>query len=345
MVEQLFKLFPELSKNLKLGWLIIGNLDVAGSRLHGWAMHNYFSQNGFTSYVNWASSGYKPNLKFTKKEIDEIFEVDINVIMLQGVKSISLEDYFFSQCAKYDVKTILIDTDNINLNLGQRCDAVITISDYIKSLFSEDMQDNVFVVVDHYDHDGSNIKVQTTEKELKMCFLSNNVFSKFPGVESLPENTQLKIIGPSKKRVKKYTPKKKMFTETPFAFDYVIWTLDTVEEDILDCDIALIPYPIESIDAEYIKRKSNNRLILFMSYGLPCIVSPVKPYLETIRHGENGFFAKTSDEWEKYITLLRDDPILREKIATTARAEVMEKYSVHTQASQYLEVVSAVLKK
>lgn len=339
------EIFSKVSKHLKLGWIITGTIDVAGARLHGWTMHNYFLQNKLLSHLCFASKGYQNHLKFTKEEIDEIFEVDINVLMLQGVKSISLEDYFFAQCKKYQVKTILIDSDSINIELGKRCDAVITVTEYLKSLFPQDIQEKVFVAIDHYDHDASLVKEQTDKKELCMCFMSNNVFNTFPGLTKLPEHTQLKIIGPPKKRVKKYTPKKRVFTETPFAFDYVVWNLDTVEKEILDCDIALISYPQESLEEEYIKRKSNNRLILFMSYGLPCIVSPVKPYQEIIRHGENGFFATTQKDWEKYVTLLRDDPALRKRIAETARLEVLEKYSVHNQAKQYLEVIARVLEK
>ena len=343
--DSLQLLFPELSKSLKLGWLITGNPDVAGARLHGWAMHTYFTVNGLTSRVAWASTGYQNHLKLTMEELQKVYEFDVNVLVLQGVKSMSLEDEFFKQCSHYKIKTVLIDSDLVNIELASRCDAVIVVSDYLKSLFPDSLQEKVFVAIDHYDHDGSQVKVQSDKKELDMCFLSNNVFNTFPGLTSLPENTHLKIIGPPKKRVKKYTPHKKVFTKTPFAFDYLVWSLETVEENILNCDIALIPYPEDQVDAEYIKRKSNNRLILFMSYGLPCIVSPIKPYTDVIRHGENGFIAKTAEDWKKYVCLLRDDPALRKKIADTARSEVLEKYSVHTQAKQYLSVIANVLKR
>lgn len=344
-MQEISKLFSDLEDTLKLGWLITGCDSVAGSRLHGWAMHDFLSLQGLYSHVVWSAPAYKQNLTFSQEETDALFDVDVNVLVLQGVRSISDEDYFFKQCDRFGVKTVFVDADNINLELASRCDAIICVNDYSKSLFPLDVQEKVFVAIDHFEHDGSKTKTSTDKKELKLCFLSNNVYNSFPGLQSLPENTSLKIIGPPKKRVKKFTPHKKLFTETTFPFDYVLWNLDTVEDELLDCDVGLIPYPKSIVDAEYIKRKSNNRLVLFMSYGIPCVVSPIGEYKKIIRHGENGFLATSSEEWEKYVTLLRDDPALRKKMGEAARADVIEKYSLLVQANQYLSVINTVLKK
>ena len=82
-----------------------------------------------------------------------------------------------------------------------------------------------------------------------------------------------------------------------------------------------------------------------MSLGMPAIVSPTPEYKKLIKQGKNGFIAKNSDEWNKFIELLRDNPKMRKKIGDEARKSIKEKFSLESQANLYLKIFSKTLGK
>ena len=216
---------------------------------------------------------------------------------------------------------------------------------YLKELIPKKEQSKTFLVFDSYEHSKEKYKNHNNKKKLKLVFVSNSVFSKFPQIEYLPKDVSLTIIGPPEERVKKFMPDKKMFTETPYKFKYIIWNLETVHKEILKCDVGVIPYRDKDLEKDFVKRKSSNRLVLFMSLGMPAIVSPTPEYKKLIVQGKNGFIAKTSDEWNEYLESLRDNPKVRRKIGEEARKDVMDKFSLETQANLYLKIFSKTLGK
>ncbi|MBP6228963.1 MAG: hypothetical protein KA472_13605 [Pseudomonadales bacterium] len=65
--------------------------------------------------------------------------------------------------------------------------------------------------------------------------------------------------------------------------------------------------------------KSENRLTMKMSIGLPVIASPIPSYLPVINQGVNGFLAQSPREWRSLLDQLRD-PDLRGAMGAKARA-------------------------
>lgn len=327
---------------MKIGWLLSGIEIVAGARIHGWNMHRYFISKNIDSNIVYCPKGYDKHLPLSIQEIDKILEQNFDVLVFQGLRDGKNIDYLIEQSKKSGSKIVYIDTDNVPIEHASKFDAVITVSEYIKSLFDKKFQKNVHVIFDGYEHDNKLVKHHTSKKKITLVFVTNNVYDKFPQIEHLPADVSLKIIGPPKKRVEKYTPNKKMFTDTKYAFEYIIWNIKSVEKEILSCDVAVIPFPKHHLDHEYLKKKSNNRLILFMSYGLPTIVSPAPAYLDLLKHAQDGFIAKTPSEWIKYIELLRDNPSLRKKIGSNALKKVKDKYSYKNQAEKYLKIFKSL---
>ena len=62
--------------------------------------------------------------------------------------------------------------------------------------------------------------------------------------------------------------------------------------------------------------------------GIPSVVSDTKNYIDVINHGVDGYIAKDSHEYYKYLNLLVKDKALRLKIAQSAQKRVLESYSV-----------------
>lgn len=70
------------------------------------------------------------------------------------------------------------------------------------------------------------------------------------------------------------------------------WNVDTWHKDMSECDVALCPQRIDVHPA-----KSNVKVTIAMSLGLPVIASPLQSYQEIIKHGKNGYLCTTEDDW------------------------------------------------
>ena len=334
---------------MKIGWILSGNKDVAGARIQGWNMHKYFINQDIYSEVLSDPSEMNTDFHFSKKEIKEFITRQYDVILVQKIQSGKNFEFFLDECKKSKTKVIYIGIDRINLDFAISCDAIITVSDYIKNKVPKQHQNKVFKVFDGFEHNGELQKKHTTSKKITLVFTSNITFPKFPQIKYLPKNVSLKIIGPSEERMKKFAHKLpfnkegKLFSDTPYNFEYILWDLKTVEKEILDCDVAVIPYPDNLLKENFIIRKSSNRLLMFMSYGIPTIVSPHPEYKHLIKQGENGFIANNPSEWIKYIEFLRDNPEKRKEIGQKAKLSVIDKYSLKRQGELYLKIIKKVL--
>ncbi len=327
---------------MKIGWLLSGPMQVAGPRMHGWNMHACLLKKEISSEIVYVAEHGKA-LSLSHKKITDILENSFDVLVLVGFSSLTDADDLIKKAHTKKVKVVYVKTDDILSDFVRACDATIVVSEFSKEDLPKEVQKKVFVIFDGYENDRNVFKQHTNEKNIKLVFVSNNVFNKFPQLTHLPENVSLKIIGPPQRRVEKYSPGKKMFTETTFPFEYVLWDINTVHKEILDCDVAIIPYPEEHIHHEYVKRKSSNRLIMFMSLGIPTITSPIDIYMKLLSDGKTGFIARTPQEWITHIEYLRDHPEERKKIGFLARTTVVDTFSKEKQAEEYLKVFHNVV--
>jgi len=79
------------------------------------------------------------------------------------------------------------------------------------------------------------------------------------------------------------------------------WNRDTYLQDMAKADIAICPQNYELQPC-----KSNVKLSVAMSLGLPTISSPLQAYKEIVREGYNGLIASNDQEWESAFIKLKD---------------------------------------
>ena len=72
--------------------------------------------------------------------------------------------------------------------------------------------------------------------------------------------------------------------------------------------------------------------------GVPSVAVANPTYEELIRHGENGFLARSEDEWAAHMSLLASDADLRARQGALARKECVARFHADRLAEKYLHL-------
>lgn len=121
--------------------------------------------------------------------------------------------------------------------------------------------------------------------------------------------------------------------DVPFVWHK--WSAETEVDIISKFDIGIMPMP----DDEWSLGKCSMKALLYMSLAVPTVCSDIGMNRQVIQHGENGFLAKTDEDWFNAIETLVNSRDLREKIGEKSRQTVVEKYSMKVCAEKFAEVV------
>ena len=150
--------------------------------------------------------------------------------------------------------------------------------------------------------------------------LLNNIWKR------LPANCELRIIGG-------------IYVPEGINIKNIKWQLNTELNELSMFDIGIMPL----IDDEWSKGKCGLKAIEYMAMGLPVVASPVGVNSEIIQDGYNGFLAKTEEEWVEKLSLLIENPDIRQRLSIAGRKTVEEKYSVKAWAPVYSDIIQGVI--
>lgn len=91
------------------------------------------------------------------------------------------------------------------------------------------------------------------------------------------------------------------------------------------------------------KRSLNtaNKVVNFMSYGIPSVLSQETGYLEAARHGEHCLYAQTPEEMLMLIRYLAEDPALRARMGE-AGYETARAFHIRNIAQKYRAFLSEI---
>lgn len=79
-------------------------------------------------------------------------------------------------------------------------------------------------------------------------------------------------------------------------------------------------------DNPFNRCKSPLKYLEYSALGAPVVFSDIPPYSPVIRDGENGFLAKTEQEWQNKLISLIGDSDMRYKIAMTAQDDIRKNW-------------------
>ncbi len=130
------------------------------------------------------------------------------------------------------------------------------------------------------------------------------------------------------------------YSEPGIPFEWIPWRLETELSDILSFDVGIMPLT----DDEWARGKSGNKALYYMASAIPPVVSPVGVNADIVQHGQNGFWARTENEWFEALSTLVRSAEIRARLGANARDTVLREYSRHTAVAKMSNLVSRLVK-
>lgn len=104
-------------------------------------------------------------------------------------------------------------------------------------------------------------------------------------------------------------------------------------ESLAECDISIAPLEAYIFNDS----KSNIKFLEASIVQVPSVCSPRAAFTSAITQDVDGFLCETDEEWKEALHQLVSDAALREKMAATAYANVMQEYAPENIATQQLQ--------
>lgn len=104
------------------------------------------------------------------------------------------------------------------------------------------------------------------------------------------------------------------------------WSAREEVRQLQSIDVGLMPL---YSDQEWDRFKCGMKLIQYLAVGVPGIASPVGVNTDILDHEQNGFSARSTDEWKKALQILLTNRDLRCRMGRSGHEFVRQHYSIH----------------
>jgi glycosyltransferase involved in cell wall biosynthesis len=155
----------------------------------------------------------------------------------------------------------------------------------------------------------------------------------------------LRHIQPALQRLGEMFPglKLKVVSDKPLQLDRVQvendpWRLETEQTNLASFDIGIMPL----WDSVWTRGKCGYKILQYMGVGTAVVASDVGVNNEIISHGENGFLARTQDDWVNALSSLIQNAEQRRTFGLRGRALIEKSYSLETFAQGYVKLLQEV---
>jgi glycosyltransferase involved in cell wall biosynthesis len=115
----------------------------------------------------------------------------------------------------------------------------------------------------------------------------------------------------------------------------VSWSLAGEVDDLRGIDIGIMPL----VNTEWERGKCGFKLLQYMALGIAAVGSPVGVNCEIIDHQVNGLLADDPAAWLTALSVLIDDPDLRDRLGAEGRRTIEARYSLQAIQSQWYQLV------
>jgi glycosyltransferase involved in cell wall biosynthesis len=121
----------------------------------------------------------------------------------------------------------------------------------------------------------------------------------------------------------------------------IAWTSESEVMELNTVDIGIMPLP----DTEWAKGKCGLKGLVYMSMGIPTVMSAVGVNTDIIKDGQNGLLAYSHDEFFEKLCLLVESDELRKKLGKAGQQTVVQDYSTLRWKDEYVAIFDKILIK
>ena len=268
------------------------------------------------------------------------------------------------------IKSIYLVCDIINETMVELTDKTVVVTEFLKNQYPVDLHSKIHVIHDGIEHSQDQkdyYRADTGSRfhPLNAALITSANLERLPQIGSPPPWLHVAIVGryPKQREIMKRLQqikwacmakkrnKSELFSYIQFLCETRIsrfaWSEETAYRCMRNADIGILPInaesdPIHNLLAPSWKLKSENRLTMKMAMGLPVIATPIPAYENVIKHGENGFLARSASDWQACLSMLRD-PARRQQVGNAARKSVIETFSMESQSVMLASVIESLL--
>jgi glycosyltransferase involved in cell wall biosynthesis len=169
------------------------------------------------------------------------------------------------------------------------------------------------------------------DDRMKLVWIGTS--STLQGLEQV--RPMLERIGETTPRVELKLVCDRSLTLASMPVEHCPWSESGEADAIASADVGIAWVP----DDLWSRGKCGLKVLQYMAAGLPVIANPVGVHCEMIRHGENGFLARTEEEWLRAVGLLARDPALRQRMGAAGRRLVEAEYGVRVGGRLWLDLL------
>src|SRR5712692_3378358 len=155
----------------------------------------------------------------------------------------------------------------------------------------------------------------------------------------------LRHIQPALQQLSERFPglKLKVICDKPLQLDGVVvenepWRLETEQANLVSFDIGIMPL----WDSVWTRGKCGYKILQYMGVGTAGVASDVGVNNEIISNGENGFLARTQDDWVKTISSLIENAEQRRTFGIRGRELIEKRYSLEGFTRGYVKLLREV---
>lgn len=312
-----------LATPCRIDWILSGDRSKASSRLQGFLIHEWLQSQGVTSNIQ--AIGFNSiNSPYTWK----FFEIAIricnskaNVVVFEAPEWLMVTLSRLSSA--WGKQVVAVRCDRIPGNYDDYFDVTILPTEGLRRELGitrgKIIEDAVEIPYNIYKKNYS-----TTEKP-RVVWVGHASYESYivdfmKSLQSMPEirdNFSFELISSGKFATRQ-------------------WSEKTVIDDILSCDIAILPIP----SGEWFANKSSNRLAMMLSLGMPTIASPIPSYTE-IGKFSNLLFAESTEEFARHLFQLRTEE-RRATLGRQARQGLGDRFVIDNIGPKWLQVFRTV---
>jgi glycosyltransferase involved in cell wall biosynthesis len=128
------------------------------------------------------------------------------------------------------------------------------------------------------------------------------------------------------------------FNDDSIPLEKLPWVREHEVRDLKKIDIGVYPLP----DEPWVYGKSGLKALQYMALGIPTIASDLGTIVRIIKHKENGFLAKSTEDWVTAIKEIIADRNLQAEMGKKAIDTVESRFSIHSNAPIYLNILDKV---